>query len=141
MPLSVSQIVRCRLPLADDLGEERSAASGRGHHLTPRTAIAKHRGYRTVPGLVLWPAFVQASRLGTGRTFRLAATPILIVFARDGREHVEHHAVDGREHAPGEFVGMGRKAPRGREIERDDPDLLGIDRGAKLGPVRGRETR
>jgi hypothetical protein len=37
----------------------------------------------------------------------LSAASIFVVFPSDHREYVEHHRVDGGEHAAGEFVGRG----------------------------------
>ena len=45
------------------------------------------------------------------------------------------------EHAPGEVVGGRSEPPGGRQVERDDADLLGLDLGAELPPVRFSQAR
>jgi hypothetical protein len=54
------------------------------------------------------PALV-ASRLGLDDSLRLSATAVLVYLAGDRGEHVEHHGVEGGEHASRELVARRRK--------------------------------
>jgi hypothetical protein len=54
---------------------------------------------------------------------RLPAAPVVIVLARHGSEHIEHHGVDRLEHARGEVVAVAGKLAAGRKIEGDNAHL------------------
>ena len=75
------------------------------------------------------------------RLLGLSPAPVLVVLASDRGEHVEHHGVEGGEHARGELVAGRRKLPACRKVERDDADLAGVQFGAQLAPVRVGQTR
>ena len=121
--------------IACDFGQQRSTAAGGIHNVAPSPAIAQKGGDGGVAGLVFGAPFIEACCLGFGRAFRLPATPILIVLASDRREHIQHHGVDGCEHPASELVGGCRQVPGGRQVERHDPNLLGVDQVAQLEPV------
>jgi hypothetical protein len=56
----------------------------------------------------------------------LATAAILVILPCHSREHVEHHAIDGVEHAGREVVGVRlRHHPRGWEVQRRDPNTAG----------------
>jgi hypothetical protein len=59
------------------------------------------------------------------------------VLAGDRREHIEHHGVEGGEHAGREPVARRRKLPACRKVERDDADLPCLKLGPELAPIRG----
>ena len=66
-------------------------------------------------------------RLSPWLALRDTPAPILIVLSGDGSEHVEHHSIDGAEHAGGELIGLRGHHPRCRQVECDDSDLAGVE--------------
>jgi hypothetical protein len=80
-------------------------------------------------------ASIQAGGLALGNPLRLPAAAVVIVLTGDGGEHIKHHRIQRREHAPGEIVGRTRQHPTRRKIEPDDADLLGVKIGAELLPI------
>lgn len=132
----------------------KSAVSGNHDTLIGPLGMFKHRmaaplsGYPSL-GLQLFKHFVSAQFIhqnscsANGRKYvRLEATcqeNAQICAPRGsasgGGEHVEHHAVDGGEHAGREFVGVPRQRPRGRKVERHNADLLRVQFGPQLAPV------
>jgi hypothetical protein len=72
---------------------------------------------------------------------RKRTSAVVIVLASDGGEHVEHHGVEGGEHAGRELVARRRKLPACRKVERDDPDLPCLQLGVQLAPVRVCQAR
>jgi hypothetical protein len=74
-------------------------------------ARGKHGGDTGIAALVLSTADILALGLGLLLALHLTTAAILIVFASDGGQHIQHHAVDRREHALGEVFDL---AGRGR---------------------------
>ncbi len=54
--------------------------------------------------LVGHPATINPLLFGFLYAFLLATAAICIVFSGDGREHIKHHAIDGRQHTPCKFI-------------------------------------
>src|ERR1700733_8066008 len=125
---------RLRGPTAD-LGDRRPAAARRRLNRRPRHAGAQHASDPGVAVFVLRPAAVLAFSLRLDDALRLAPTALLVVLASYRGEHVEHHAVEGGEHAGRELVAWRGKLPACRKVERDDADLAGVQFGAQLAPV------
>jgi hypothetical protein len=73
---------------------------------------------------------------------RLTATAVLVILPGDGGEHIEHHAVDGVEHARGEVIGLrGRHHPGRREVKSNDADMAGRKLRLETLPVGRGEAR
>jgi hypothetical protein len=97
-----------------DLGDGRTTTASGGLY----RALGLAGIMRLMPSLhstFLCPALVEAFRLRFGPTLGLPATPVLVIRAGDGGEHVEQHAIDGLEHPAGELVGglSGHRPKRG----------------------------
>ncbi|WP_176500972.1 hypothetical protein [Sphingomonas sp. HMP9] len=71
-------------------------------------------------------------RLSFCSAFSLPTAPILRVFACDRAEYAKHRGVNRCEHLTGKIVGWCRSAPRRRQVERDDPNLLEADQLSQL---------
>jgi len=109
------------LPLGN-LRDRRPAAARSPLDGSPGLPHGEHAPDPVIPLRILRPALVAPLGLRLGLTLCLPPTPIIVILTSDRREHVEQHAVDGFEHARGEFVGgVGRHHPRRRQIQRDDP--------------------
>jgi hypothetical protein len=91
--------------------------------LIPRTAPSgEHASDPVVALRILWASLVASFRLCLGLTLRLPAAAIDVILAGHRGEHIEQHAVDGFEHAPGELIaGIGGHHPRRRQIQRHHP--------------------
>jgi hypothetical protein len=101
----------------------------------PGRAARKHGGDPCKAVGVFSAASIQAGGLALGNPLRLPAAAVVIVLTGDGGEHIKHHRIQRREHAPGEIVGRTRQHPTRRKIEPDDADLLGVKIGAELLPI------
>ena len=71
---------------------------------------------------------------------RILWPPILIILSCHGSEHVEHHSIDGAEHAGGELIGLRGHHPRCRQVECDDLDLAGVEFASQPLPVGVRQA-
>lgn len=75
-------------------------------------------------------------RLSFGSAFSLSTAPIPRVVACGRGEYAKHHGINRCEHPAGKIVGWCRSAPRRRQVERDDPNLLEVDQISQPVPVR-----
>jgi hypothetical protein len=113
--------------IARNLGEKCPATSSRVHDLPPGATVAQHGSDDRVASLVFRSPLVKPRSFGASGALALAPTTVFVILSGDGGENVEHHVVDCCEHAAREFVGGRGQAPGGRQIQRYDPDLPGID--------------
>lgn len=75
-------------------------------------------------------------RLSFCSAFNFPMAPILRVSACDRGEDAKHRGVNRCEHPTGKIVGWCRSAPRRRQVESDDSNLLEVDQISQLVPVR-----
>lgn len=124
-----------------NLGNCRSTATRRGLNSRPRHARAQHSSYAGVPVYILGPAAVDAFRLSPRNALCLATPTVLVILPGDRGEHVEQHGIDGGKHTGRELIAGRSHLPGCRQVERHDANLLNVQFGSQLAPVRVSQSR